>query len=145
MIYHQIPILTPKNYFQSCQFPIQESSDNVVNHIQAPTSTWIGSPELELIIDSDRYVLTVIANKIHESRLPMELRPAAIEVFNNAQDVLRKCEFEFADAHHQVWIFKTCIADLLRESITLLETIGQQSALSSTDQAVVDLSEFRLK
>lgn len=113
---------------------------------QPPTSTWIGSPELELIIDSDRYILTVIANKIHESRLPMELRPAAIEIFNNAQDVLRTCEFEFADGHRQVWIFKSCIADLLRESITLLETISEQSTtISSTDHSVVDLREFRLK
>lgn len=75
----------------------------------------------------------------------MELRPAAIEVFNNAQDVLRKCEFEFADSHRQVWVFKTCIADLLRESITLLETIRDQSTLTTTDEAIVDLTEFRLK
>lgn len=74
----------------------------------------------------------------------MELRPAAIEVFNNAQDVLRKCEYEFAERHHEVWMFKTCIADLLRDSIMVLEKISnEKNMLTSTE--TIDISEFKLK
>uniref|UniRef100_A0A336LFI7 CSON010484 protein n=1 Tax=Culicoides sonorensis TaxID=179676 RepID=A0A336LFI7_CULSO len=144
-----ICILFLHTFSLSWQLPVFETSENHSNDLQQqsqiPTSTWIGSPELELIIDSDRYVLTVIANKIHESQLPMHLRSAAIEVFNKAQDSLRTCELEFVETHRQIWIFKSCIADLLKKSIMLLDTIGQNGIIPSTEDALVDLDQFKLR
>lgn len=81
--------------------------------------------------------MSILAKAIHQARLPIELRPAARELFDTTQQQLKKCEDGYVHLHMKMWTYKGCVAEILKESILLVEALrlhvnaNQQESLPS--------------